>query len=62
VEKGKLNIQVCYKLSTEDVERETKVFKKIEGEKILIYLNKDENLKINEDIKLISFEDFLLIL
>ena len=52
-------IQVVYNLNFDNLERETKNLIKQKWEKILIYFYKEENLNIDENIKLLSFSDFI---
>ena len=52
-------IQVVYNLNFENLKRETKNLLKQNWEKILIYFEKQEQLEINSEIKVISFLDFL---
>jgi predicted AAA+ superfamily ATPase len=56
IEEKNLNIQVCYELNIENLDREIKPLLKQDGEKILVYFEKDDNLKIDKNVKLVSFE------
>lgn len=54
-----INIQVCYMLNNENLEREIKpLLKQKTWEKILIYFEKNWNFKF-KDIKIMNFIDFL---
>jgi len=52
-------IQVVYNLNYENVERETKNLFKQKWEKIIIYFEKEDWIKIDEWIKIIDFSDFI---
>jgi predicted AAA+ superfamily ATPase len=52
-------IQVVYNLNYENLERETKNLLKQDWEKILLYFEKDDNLNINNNIKLVQFDSFI---
>lgn len=52
-------IQVVYSLNFENLDREVKYLSKQKWEKILIYFEKEKNLNISKDIKVINFLDFL---
>lgn len=52
-------IQVVYNLNYENVERETKKLFKQKWEKIIIYFEKEDWIKIDEWIKIIDFSDFI---
>lgn len=52
-------IQVVYNLNYENVERETKKIFKQKWEKIIIYFEKEDWIKIDEWIKIIDFSDFI---
>lgn len=54
-------IQVVYNLNYENLERETKNLAKQNWEKILLYFEKDTNLNIHENIKLIQFDNFIFL-
>ncbi len=52
-------IQVVYNLNYENVERETKNLIKQGWERILLYFEKEESLKIDNTIKLLNFSEFI---
>lgn len=52
------NIQVCYELNSENIEREVKTLLKQEWKKILIYFNKLEDFKFDW-VDIVSFIEFL---
>lgn len=52
-------IQVIYNLNYENVERETKNLIKQGWERILLYFEKEESLKIDNTIKLLNFSEFI---
>jgi hypothetical protein len=56
VESEKLNIQVCYELNAENFTRETKVLKKWE-KNMLIYFDKEKDLKLQDYIDFVSFNE-----
>lgn len=51
-------IQVVYSLDFENLDREIKNLLKQEWERVLIYFEKDDLLKVDERIRLVSFIDF----
>lgn len=59
IEKENLNIQVCYELNINNLEREIKPFLKSEWRNIIIYNSKENLLKIPEYIENFSFMEFI---
>ena len=61
VKEKNLNIQVCYELNISNLEREIKPFIKSEADywKVLIYNSIESWLNIPENIKVVSFMDFI---
>ena len=56
---GNKYIQVVYSLNFQNIERETKNLAKQDWEKILLYFEKEENLNIDNNIKLLNFSEFI---
>ena len=55
-----LHIQACYQLNQKNYEREISPLQQVEGEKVLVYREKDEQYPEERDgIKLIDFFDFV---
>ena len=61
IEEKKLNIQVCYELNIGNLDREIKPFLKNEENNILVYYKKENWLIIQDDVKVLSFFDFVVL-
>jgi len=59
IEEKNINIQVCYELDSENIDREIKPFLKNTWENILVYFEKEQNLKILENIKVLNYLEFV---
>jgi hypothetical protein len=54
------NIQACYQLTQTNFEREVGPLKEVEGEKFLVYFEKEENLpNIPKGVRLVDFFSFV---
>ncbi len=59
IEEKNFNIQVCYELNSDNLDREIKPFLKSTWENILVYFEKEQNLQIREDIKVLNYLEFI---
>ena len=59
IEEKNLNIQVCYELNNENLDREIKPFLKNTWENILVYFEKEQNLLIPKNIKVLNYLEFV---
>ena len=59
VEEENLNIQVCYELNKQNLDREIKPFSKSDWKNILIYNSIENGLKIPENIEVLDFFEFI---
>ena len=59
IEEKNLNIQVCYELNIDNLERETKPFIKSEWKNILIYNSKESWLIVPDNLESLNFMEFI---
>jgi len=59
VEEENLNIQVCYELNKQNLDREIKPFSKSGCKNILIYNSIENGLKFSENIEILDFLEFI---
>jgi len=59
VEDANLNIQVCYELTADNIQREIRSLLKQDWKKILVYYTKQQNLNIPNEVKLLNFLEFV---